>query len=391
MGVLDNLLEFPTRNPAACILEFGKDLTNAGPLNALVKTVEIATSRTDAAAATIVFEDRRKEDGDYMVADSGLLARWEPIRISADFGTNREEILRGYITKLKPNYPPSGGEVTLEVEVLDESALLDRAHQREVWGDEAELSDADIVSQLLTDTPIALSGDSGAGQSGKPLNQDGTALAFMRNRASANGYELIFTPGEVYFGEKRLEAEPQPKLMVYAGTATNTLTFAIDDDGNKPDAVEYEVAPATDGAAAETEVVMPEMPLLGAVAGDAEGSDLGAPNIEKLSREGDEDAATARRRALAKAEENAFKLRATGEVDGALYGYVLRPGLTVSVDGVGSRYGGLYYVDKVVHRFSEEGYRQAFELLRNATGEGTGLSPPQGPLAAATSVLKSLF
>ena len=49
MGVLDNLLEFPTRNPAACILEFGKDLTNAGPLNALVKTVEIATSRTDAA------------------------------------------------------------------------------------------------------------------------------------------------------------------------------------------------------------------------------------------------------------------------------------------------------------------------------------------------------
>jgi hypothetical protein len=39
------------------------------------------------------------------------------------------------------------------------------------------------------------------------------------------------------------------------------------------------------------------------------------------------------------------------------------------VDGAGETYGGRYYVDEVQHRFSTEGYRQGFKLLRNATGE----------------------
>jgi hypothetical protein len=41
----------------------------------------------------------------------------------------------------------------------------------------------------------------------------------------------------------------------------------------------------------------------------------------------------------------------------------------VVVDGAGETYGGTYYVDEVQHRFSTDGYRQGFKLLRNATGE----------------------
>jgi hypothetical protein len=44
-------------------------------------------------------------------------------------------------------------------------------------------------------------------------------------------------------------------------------------------------------------------------------------------------------------------------------------GLPVAVDGVGTTYGGTYYVDAVTHRLTEDGYRQTFTLLRNAYGD----------------------
>ena len=64
-----------------------------------------------------------------------------------------------------------------------------------------------------------------------------------------------------------------------------------------------------------------------------------------------------------------MKITATGELDGTLYGHVLRVGEPVGVDGVGQRYGGIYYVDTVNHRFDIDGYRQTFTLLRNAYGD----------------------
>jgi len=94
------------------------------------------------------------------------------------------------------------------------------------------------------------------------------------------------------------------------------------------------------------------------------------------------NAAEVEARAQAKANENAWKVIAEGELDGALYGHVLLTHKTVMVDGAGTTYGGLYYVSSVEHRFSTAGYRQRFKLLRNATGE----TPQSGP----TDVLANL-
>ena len=37
------------------------------------------------------------------------------------------------------------------------------------------------------------------------------------------------------------------------------------------------------------------------------------------------------------------------------------------VYGVGNTYRGVYYVDKVTHSFTAEGYRESFKLERNTT------------------------
>jgi hypothetical protein len=132
----------------------------------------------------------------------------------------------------------------------------------------------------------------------------------------------------------------------------------------------------------------PDIAVLGQTPVSQEGAGLGTPSVWRVSKEGDETEEELRARAQALVNENSFRIRATGELDGSLYGHVLKAGRVVSIDGTGARYGGLYYVDKVVHTFMPDGYRQQFELIRNAVGETESAG---GPLSAATSALSAVF
>jgi hypothetical protein len=385
LDFLSNLVSPTIRQPASCVVQVGAALDGLGDVARLAKSFEIRLDRSEAGTGTLVFEDRRKEDGQWIVADSGLFTRWQPIRLSADFGTYREEIFRGYMTSLRPSYPPNGGEATFEVQVQDDGSLLDREHIRRTWGEQAPESDRTILESLISPRGFSVDSESGDGRSSRSLAQDATPIRFLRDRAKANGYELIFDQGTVYFGPPRLSGDPMPAIMIYAGPATNCLSFAVEDDAMKPDQVRYDLAPADQGATPETETLGPDDPTLGSSAAASEGANLSAPFIWRLSREGDEPRDDTKARAQALANVNAMKLKATGEVDGSLYGHVLKPGHLVKVDGAGGRYGGTYYIDKVTHGFTPEGYKQHFELLRNATGEDGGGA------GGALSAIASLF
>lgn len=388
MVSLGALLDPGIAQPASCLIEAGEDAANIGDISNLVSSVEITTSRAEAATGTIVIEDRRKEDGQWMAADSGLFAPWAPIRISADFQSHTEEIFRGFITLPKPAFPNSGGESLLELSVQDESAALDREQMRTIWGENAPISDLDILTELIAPLALTPDGDSGQGQSSRALAQDATPIVFLRERAAANGYDLIFSEGQVYFGPKRLEGEAQASILVYAGKDTNCLSLEINDDGQRPDQVRFDHAPREEGAETTNETVGPDVPALGQTRVAQDGAGLGTPSVWRVTKEGDETEEELRARAQALVNENSFRILANGELDGSLYGHVLKVGRIVPIDGTGTRYGGLYFVDKVVHSFSTELYRQQFELMRNATGE-TG-SPP-GPLSAATSAISAVF
>jgi len=388
MVSLGVLLDPGIRQPASCLIEVGEGLSDIGIIADLVMQVEITTSRAEAAIGTIIIEDRRKEDGQWIAADSGLFTRWAPIRVSADFQTHVEEIFRGFIVQPKPSYPNSGGETKLELLVQDESAALDREQMRTIWGDTAPMSDRDILTVLVAPLGLSVDAESGTGQSSRSLSQDATPIVFLRERAAANGYDLMFSEGKVYFGPKRLEGEAQAPILVYAGRATNCLSLDITDDGQRPDAVRFDHAPQQDGAQAVTETLTADVPALGTTPVAEEGAALGTPSVWRVSKEGDETEEELRARAQALVNEHSFRIRANGEIDGSLYGHVLRAGKTVTIDGTGARYGGTYFADKVVHRFSPDGYRQQFELMRNATGEDSG---PLGPLSSASSAIASVF
>lgn len=72
--------------------------------------------------------------------------------------------------------------------------------------------------------------------------------------------------------------------------------------------------------------------------------------------------------ALARAELNRLNdgfITGTGETIGMPE---LRPGITVAIQGIGTRFSGRYYVKGVRHSLGDSGYRTTFEVRRNALG-----------------------
>ena len=124
-----------------------------------------------------------------------------------------------------------------------------------------------------------------------------------------------------------------------------------DDDGN-PDA---------------KEVFTPNLPLMGARPPQNPGSGLEDHQAFMADRSSP-NPEVQRRRAQAQVNEQSLSVKATGELDGAVYQNVLLAGQPVAVDGVGELYSGPYLVDTVTHTINHQGYRQRFELLRNAVG-----------------------
>jgi len=55
-----------------------------------------------------------------------------------------------------------------------------------------------------------------------------------------------------------------------------------------------------------------------------------------------------------------------GELDSGRYGSILKPRMTVLVKGAGRTYSGTYYVTRVTHTFTRDGYMQLFGVKRNA-------------------------
>ena len=337
MVSLSALLDPAITQPASCLIEVGENLAEIGVITDLVTEVEITTSRSEAGTGTIIIEDRRKEDGQWIAADSGLFTRWAPIRISADFQTHVEEIFRGFIVQPKPSYPNSAGEARLELLLQDESAALDREQMRTIWGEQSPMSDKQILTELVAPLGTSVDPESGDGQSSRSLSQDATPIAFLRERATANGYDMIFSEGSVYFGPKRLDGEAQAPIMIYAGRATNCLSLEISDDGQHPDAVRFDHAPREEGAEPVVETLSPDVQPLGTAPVAQEGSSLGTSSVWRVSREGDETEEELRARAQALVNEHSFRIRANGELDGSLYGHVLRAGRIVTVDGTGAR------------------------------------------------------
>jgi hypothetical protein len=357
------------RNPADCIVHVeGEEIVELYPF---LREVTVETSRSDASTASLVFETRRDEHGRWSVQDRAIFAPWKKIVLDIGFATHSDELFRGYVREVVADYPAEAGAATFRVECQDDSLALDREQVRLTWGVPTPVSDAEIVKIIAGKHDLRLARPPEGTLANLALHQNSTDIQFLRARAEANGFELYFREGEMYFGPKQLDAEPQKAILVHAGLDTNCISLSVRSDGHLPEGVAFDLAPLK-GQKIRRKTVEPRLTPLGREPASPAVSGL-KPFTWLMSREGsfDEDELTAR--AQQKADDFSLRIRAQGELDGARYGAVLVPGRPVPVDGAGEWLGGIYYVDSVSHRIDTEGYRQKIQLLRNAYGEGASL------------------
>jgi phage protein D len=363
------------RDPVECVIKI--DGTEVREFYQYLREAKVEASRRGAAVATLVFESVRTEAGTWLIQDAPAFRPWKRIQIDARFGNRSEEVMRGFIKEVKADCPLDMSAATVTVTAQDESLVLDREHVRRNWSrEDAQLSDGQIAQQIASDAGLSAQVEQGLTHTS--LNEDATHVRFLQERAEANGFELLVRAGVLSFRPPQLSGAPQPTIMVYAGGDSNCLRFTVNFDGHKPDQVRT-VRAAEQGTNVDEQTVSPDLPLLGRQAADSSGAGLN-PFVWTLPRPQGATAAEAQARAQARANDNAWKIVAEGELDGALYAHVLLTHNTVNVDGVGETHGGLYYVDEVQHTFNGQGYRQTFKLLRNAVGDQQ--SPAGDRLAA---------
>ena len=365
---------FKVIEPASVKISTGSVPVEITDLYPVLETVMVQTARSQPGIGTLVLTAGRDEAGTWPVIDGGYFERWKPIRITADFGTYAEDVIWGYIVKITPEFPQDRGAAKVTIEFQDETIALDRTEVTRTWGDSeggTAISDNTIVQSVLSDYGHTLDLTSAQGQSRLTLNQDKTDFRFVPELAEAVGYEIRLMFGTMYFGPIALTGEPQAPIRVYAGPDTKCLEFKIDEEAAVPDKVTTASADTGgDGTSTET-TLAPDLPILGSESAQEAAASQGVSEfVWRLKQEGDNAPDAAQMLAQAKINESSLSIRAECMLDSTMYGHVLLPGKLVTVDGVGERYGGRFYVDSVEHAFDATGYTQKAVLLKNGINEG---------------------
>lgn len=196
--------------------------------------------------------------------------------------------------------------------------------------------------------------------------QQGTDLDYIKYLAELSGYEFYVDPGPLplqstaYWGPSIRIGVPQPALNTNMDAETNveSMSFGFDaEDATLPVVMIYPKELKV-GIPIPIPNVNPLSPPLGAIPPIPK-------NIEIDRDSARRNPAQAILAALARASLSADAATATGTLDVARYGRVLKSRKLVGVRGAGTAFDGLYFVKSVTHNIKRGEYKQNFSLVRN--------------------------
>ncbi|WP_198264481.1 phage late control D family protein [sulfur-oxidizing endosymbiont of Gigantopelta aegis] len=361
---LASLLGLTTRDTGECIIKIGGSEFSEFYQN--LQTTTITLKRRDSSEASLTFSMLRDAQGRWPLAEDPRIRTWAQVEIVVVFGDVEEPFFSGYIREISTDVPETGSIASVTLNCQDIFAAMDRNCKKVTW-DEGRDS-LDIIREVIAPYGLSLDTD----LSSMPIDnthQNKTDYRFIREFAEEKKYEWYLRDTssglrQLYFGPPRSTADSSlPKLMIHAGKATNCLTFNVVYDGYQPDSIRTSTAPLT-GAEIEQNNSVPDLELFGSQSADSSNSGLDDFSWCLPPGSGN-NAEQANSNAKGQANARSFKLKASGRLDGTVYGSLLLPGKVVSVGGTGNN-NGKWYVDTAVHSFDSTGYFVNFELIRNA-------------------------
>lgn len=331
--------------------------------------LEVEEDHRLASVFRIKLAISREDDGLWKMLDDERIKLWNKVAISVTID-EEQELMRGYITHIKPHIEPDENSSTLEIMGMDDTCLMSLEEKIKDW---PKKSDSDIVKQIFKEYNLesnlgAEIGDTGIvhDEAVSTIMQRETDIQFVKRLARRNGYECFVKGGKGYFRKPELSGEPQPLLAAHFGAETNLMKFEATVNALRPAAVEIHQIDTIAKEIQDAVVEATEQPSLGRDAGPS----LPVPNsiAPRLFAKHAVTTGQPEMEALSKAlfNEAQWFIEARGELNTVCYGAVLEARKLVPIKGVGELFSGLYYVTKVRHLFKPDEYTQQFEARKNA-------------------------
>ncbi len=346
-------------------------------LNADILEIAVEEDVTGADVFRVRIALATSSDGSWNYLDDERFRIWKRVSIEAGYPDRTETIMDGYVTHVEVKFDPEGDSY-LEISGMDASVLLDLEEKQLAW---ANKKDHEIAQTIFGSYGLSYEVEDTVSQHAEAVStilQTETDIRFLRRLAARNGFECYVRGGTGYFRGPDLTSPPQKLLAVEFGDETNVTGLQLRVDGTPPTVTEIRRIDPMEKLEETAKLEASPRRALGAQPLDELRSSL--PSGKALLR----NQASASVREMQGRLRNAYEpassfVQASGNIDCRTYQSVLRAKRLVTIKGAGATYSGLFYVTRVRHRFTLDGYSQDFEARRNGLGL-TGEEEFQAPL-----------
>ena len=288
-------------------------------------------------------------------------------------------IFDGYILSHKLHLETGVTNSTLSVWGQDASWLMNLEEKVKEWVD---VTDADVANAIFGAYGITPADDNSADDSpshteaGHSLMQRGSDIQFLRMLARRNGkicrVACADKPGQRtgYFARPDLDGDPAAVLTVNDPDNWTVNSLDLSWDATLPTEVVARQALFTDNDEDGVSAGATDTGLT--LLGDRDLADFTGKPLTVLLTAPVDDAGELTFRAQSLLRESAWFVRCEGEADVARLGIILRAGMVVRVDGIGTLHSGKYLVWSVRHTINADAHKMRFVLVRNAVGPAPG-------------------
>lgn len=357
-------------------------------LSESIQSVEVARPNCGPAGFQITFNAGRSglaDIVDYPLLVLPLLSAYSRVILIVRIGVTAEILIDGFITHVEVAPSEQPGASTITVTGEDVTLMMDLADTATTHLAQGEY----VLAQTLLASYLRYLGFPPTvipPPSVDPANpveyvptQHGTDRSHLLEMAARSGYVFNVTPGPVplqnsaYWGPERRFPPVQSALRANMGPQTNVdeIQFTHAALGALP--IRDAVQDSLTGVTLPVVTVLSTRPPLALI------NSLAINQLQGRQGRLDDsglNAVQAYARAQGATDRSADTVTATGTLDAARYGGLLRPDGLVGVGGVGANYDGFYYVEKVTHTIGRGSYKQSFTLRRDGVGSTTPVLVP---------------
>jgi len=313
-----------------------------------------------------------KEDGSgWTVLDDDLFQRLTKIKVEISLENDRyQPLINAHVIEARANLSDNPGNSILRIVAMDPTVLLSLDEKVKPW---PNMTDSEIAEAIFADYGFQANVD--------PTNishqeedvttiQRGTDMQFLKMLAARYGFECYIetdpSSGAIvgHFHAPRLDETPQGTLFINMGPVTNVNSFLTKNEMILPvqvQATSLDIESQTNQPADIAETSLHNM-------GSIAPSQTDRPRTIILSGTGLSQAGELQTYAQAVVDKYSWSITAEGELNTVAYNGILKAKSPILVKGAGNQFSGRYYVDRVLHILTGDGYLQRFSLRRNALG-----------------------